>query len=146
MLRLIYFNYVTLVEGLSRSILCYFFILGQDCRRRCPFKIYFFFTCVDLAKAGLVMGHSISLSIHPSIHPSIHLSIKPSIDPSICPCISLSICPSRQMSVHLYVCNTFLVPSLCIWQLQTFSYLFIQTLHTDCSHIKDVHLLFLHIS
>ena len=122
----------------EHSLLC-FCILEQDCRRRCPFKIYYFFTCVDLAKAGLVMGHSISLS-------SILPSIKPSIDPSICPCISLSICPSRQMSVHLYVCNTFLVPSLCIWPLLVFSYLFIQTLHTDCSHIKDVHLLFLHIS
>ena len=34
------------------------------------------------------------------------------------------------------------VPSLCILKLQQYSILYIQTLHNDCSHIEDVHLLF----
>ena len=32
--------------------------------------------------------------------------------------------------------------SLCNLKLQQFSFLYIQTLHNDCSHIEDVHLLF----
>ena len=38
------------------------------------------------------------------------------------------------------------VLSLCNLKLQQFSFLYIQTLHNDCSHIEDVHLLFVHIS
>ena len=34
------------------------------------------------------------------------------------------------------------VPSLCNLKLQEYSILYIQTLHNDCSHIEDVHLLF----
>ena len=34
------------------------------------------------------------------------------------------------------------VPSLCNLKLQQYSILYIQTLHNDCSHIEDVHLLF----
>ena len=34
------------------------------------------------------------------------------------------------------------VPSLCNLKLQQYSFLYIQTLHNDCSHIEDVHLLF----
>ena len=34
------------------------------------------------------------------------------------------------------------VPSLCNLKLQQYSILYIQTLHNDFSHIKDVHLLF----
>ena len=34
------------------------------------------------------------------------------------------------------------VPSLCNLNLQQFSILYIHTLHNDCSHIEDVHLLF----
>ena len=36
----------------------------------------------------------------------------------------------------------FWVPSLCNLWLQMFLFLFIQTLHNDCSHIEDVHLFF----
>ena len=34
------------------------------------------------------------------------------------------------------------VPSLCNLKLQQYSILYIQTLHNDCSHVEDVHLLF----
>ena len=34
------------------------------------------------------------------------------------------------------------VPSLCTLKLEQYSILYIQTLHNDCSHIEDVHLLF----
>ena len=34
------------------------------------------------------------------------------------------------------------VPSLCNLKLQQYSILYFQTLHNDCSHIEDVHLLF----
>ena len=34
------------------------------------------------------------------------------------------------------------VPSLCNLKLQQYSILYIQTLHNDCSHIEDEHLLF----
>ena len=34
------------------------------------------------------------------------------------------------------------VPSLCNLKLEQYSILYIQTLHNDCSHIEDVHLLF----
>ena len=34
------------------------------------------------------------------------------------------------------------MPSLCNLKLQQYSILYIQTLHNDCSHIEDVHLLF----
>ena len=34
------------------------------------------------------------------------------------------------------------VPSLCNLKLQQYSILYVQTLHNDCSHIEDVHLLF----
>ena len=34
------------------------------------------------------------------------------------------------------------VPSLCNLKLQQCSILYIQTLHNDCVHIEDVHLLF----
>ena len=34
------------------------------------------------------------------------------------------------------------VPSLCYLKLQQYSILYIQTLHNDCSHNEDVHLLF----
>ena len=34
------------------------------------------------------------------------------------------------------------MPSLCNQQLQKLSFLFLQTLHNDCSHIEDVHHLF----
>ena len=44
--------------------------------------------------------------------------------------------------VHQSVHNTFGVPSLCNLQLQKFSFLSIKTLHNDCSHIEDEHLLF----
>ena len=33
-------------------------------------------------------------------------------------------------------------PSLCNLKLQQYSILYIQTLHNDCSHIEDMHLLF----
>ena len=42
--------------------------------------------------------------------------------------------PNR-LSVH----NTFGVPSLCNLKLKKFSFLFIQTLHNNCSHIENVH-------
>ena len=35
-----------------------------------------------------------------------------------------------------------MVSGLCNLLLQQFSFLNIQTLHTDCSHIEDVHLTF----
>ena len=35
---------------------------------------------------------------------------------------------------------------LCNLYLQQFLFFYIQTLHNNCSHIKDVHLLFVHIS
>ena len=54
--------------------------------------------------------------------PSVHMSIRPYVRPSIR--------------------NTFGVPSLCNLELQKFSFLFIQTLHNDCSLIEDVHPLF----
>ena len=34
------------------------------------------------------------------------------------------------------------VPSLCNLKLEQYSILYVQTLHNDCSHIEDVHLLF----
>ena len=34
------------------------------------------------------------------------------------------------------------MPSLCNLKLQQYSFFYIQTLHNDCSHIEDVHLLF----
>ena len=34
------------------------------------------------------------------------------------------------------------LPSLCDLLLQQFSFLYIQTLRNDCSHIEDMHLLF----
>ena len=34
------------------------------------------------------------------------------------------------------------VPSLCNLKLQQYSFLYILTLHNDCSHIEDVHLAF----
>ena len=34
------------------------------------------------------------------------------------------------------------VPRLCNLNLKQYSILYIQTLHNDCSHIEDVHLLF----
>ena len=34
------------------------------------------------------------------------------------------------------------VPSLCNLKLQLYSSLYIQTLHNECSHIENVHLLF----
>ena len=46
-----------------------------------------------------------------------------------------SVRPSICQSIR----NTFGVPSLCNLQLQKFSFLFIQTLYNDCSHIEDVH-------
>ena len=67
--------------------------------------VWSFFTCVALAKAGLVVGP---------------------LSPPVCP----------------FVRNTFGVPSLCNLSLQNFSFVFIQTLPNDCSHIEDVHLLF----
>ena len=41
-----------------------------------------------------------------------------------------------------YIRNAKGVPSLCNLQLQQYSFLYIHTLHDDCSHIEDVHLPF----
>ena len=54
-------------------------------------------------------------------------------------CVTLA---KRRYSVRPPARNTFWVPSLCHLQLQQFSFLFIKILHNNCSHIKDVHLLF----
>ena len=67
------------------------------------------FTCVALAKAGLVVG-----------------PLRPSGRPSVCP----SVRPQH-----------FRVSSLCDLYVQKFSFLYIQTLPNDCTHIEDVHLL-----
>ena len=60
--------------------------------------------------------------------------------------LRLSVCPFVRSfvrsSVRPSVRNTFGVPSLCNLQLQQFSFLYVQTLPNDCSHIEDVHLLF----
>ena len=50
--------------------------------------------------------------------------------------------PSVRLSVRSSVRNTFGVPSLCNLLLQKLSFLFIKTLHNDCSHIENVHLPF----
>ena len=57
-------------------------------------------------------------------------SVRPSVRPSVCP------------SVRLSVRNTLGVPSLCNLFPQKLSFLFIQALHNDCSHIEDLHLPF----
>ena len=75
------------------------------------------FTCVALAKAGLVLG-----------------PLRPSVLSFVCLFVHLSVRPS--------VRNTFGVPSLCNLLLQQFSFLYVQTLPNDCSYIEDVHLLF----
>ena len=51
-------------------------------------------------------------------------------------------CPKIENGVCQSVRNIFGVSSLCNLQLQIFLFLFIKTLHNDCSHIEDVHLLF----
>ena len=43
---------------------------------------------------------------------------------------------------HFYFKNPLMVSGLCNLSLQKCSFLYIQTLHNDCSHIEDVHLLF----
>ena len=43
---------------------------------------------------------------------------------------------------HLSIQNCLLVSGSCNLLLQQFSFFCIQTLHNDCSHIEDVHLLF----
>ena len=53
----------------------------------------------------------------------------------------LSIGPHHS-SFRLSMGTTFGVPSLCNLLLQKFSFLIIQTLHNDCSHIEDVHPIF----
>ena len=58
--------------------------------------------------------------------------------PSVRPSVRSYVCSSVRPSVR----NTFGVPSLCNLLLQQFSFLYIQTLPTDCSYIEDVHLLF----
>ena len=52
--------------------------------------------------------------------------------------LHVSVRPSICWSVR----NIFWVPSLCNLYLQKFSFLIIQTLYNDCSHIEDVHLIF----
>ena len=44
--------------------------------------------------------------------------------------------------LNFHVKNVFMVSGLCNLKLQNFSFHDIQTLHDNCSHIEDVHLLF----
>ena len=51
-------------------------------------------------------------------------------------------CFDRCWSKTFSIRNSYAVPSLCNLQLQQYSFLFIQILHNDCSHIEAVHLPF----
>ena len=53
--------------------------------------------------------------------------------------IGLVMSPLRP-SIYLSVCNILGMQSLCNMEPQNCSFLFVQTLHNDCSHIEDVHL------
>ena len=68
---------------------------------------------------------------------------------------TLKMCTSYFVHIHFFsnflrvlnldifsIINAKGVPSLCNLKLQQYSILYIQTLHNDCSHIEDVHLLF----
>ena len=49
----------------------------------------------------------------------------------------------RVLNIDIFsIINAKGVPSLCNLKLQQYSILYIQTLHNDCSHNEDVHLLF----
>ena len=43
---------------------------------------------------------------------------------------------------HFFLPKCLGAPSVCNLELQKYSFLYIQTLHNDCSHIEDVHRLF----